>query len=980
MSNPYEILVEYGAFNQIKVTISRDGIRLSPFSSNLPSALRQLGRHAGAYQSIEEELVRALDNVTVPIRLRIMGNSPVLADWNPEATYELRWELNLESQSVELRQGAINHLGNACVVNPVGKRLVVDVSRQQVGRVIASDDRATVPDLEAAFRKIRSSQSRGAAKGAVSEEFHLVKVETYNAVPVGFESEEILRQIQFCEAGVPINPVINTPLYFLNISPDPSDAARCLVQSGLLFGTDTILLSELWSPIVETLVDLPGAISSQNWRRMISDVIWWAIDSEQFDIDVLEKKIEDSAKSGLPPQILAAKELVRTWLSYRDSPEVVAFAGERWWFARHDWLQQSVAVIACFTAIDGVHYEDGLITVPADLIHVVAEKIEQRISKFGIQLRWNETPLKFESWEIEAELFSDGDRYVVDPIIRFQGSQVRLESWDSILSSNGFQVSDTHATLLSSETVEAIRALLRYQPKGTGSEGANANRIVLGGRLRILDVLYLTRSGVRIRLSDEDAKLISALQNFGSLERIPLPDGFSGDLREYQRAGFDWLVFLYKHRFGACLADDMGLGKTIQAIVFLSWVTLQPHRTHVSLVVVPPSLVYNWRQEVSRFAPQLRVREYTGTGRTLILEDTDIVITTYDIVRRDIDLMAETQFGVVVFDEAQVIKNMMASRSAAVRRLKGEFKICLTGTPLENHAGEFVSILELAVPGLTDGIADHRGKPGGAGELIARARPFVLRRTKEKILKELPEKIESTVYLPLSGTQSACYQKVVVEVREQIKQMFEKYKSGQAGLLAITALLRLRQLCITPQLIDPDYAGTSPKIDFLAEKLLEVQEEGHSALVFTQFRSFANILRPVLEKNGVNLIQIDGNTRMSDRKKLIEKFQNSETPMVALMTLKTGGVGLNLVKASYVFHVDPWWNPAAENQASDRAHRIGQTQKVNVIRLIMQESIEEKVLTLKAGKQLLFDEIVNSGLSRDKANTLSRDDFKFLLD
>lgn len=946
---------------------------MSPFSPGLSSSLRQLARQSGAYQTVEDELLRALTLIESPVRLKILRTPAITADWDPDAFYELRWGLNIADGEVELRQEALDNAGNPCVVSRIGKQLIADLTRGKIGRVIATGEDDGM-DVATRFRRTRPGVARVAVKGKTIDDLTRMSIGLYNQTPMIFESDAQMQALRFSANGLPNSPTVVTPSYFVNICPHPSDPSYCLIQPGFDVTGDSVALIDCVTTIGEVLIDLPGAISTQNCRRQLYSAISAAIIERNPTVETIIERIQSTPNGLLPPQIEAMTDVLTRWLGVREDHSIMAVAGKTWHFVTNEWVGQSLSLTVALGLGEDISFDDSGFAAPAQDIHRVAEQLAQRIAPYGIQLRWDQNPLHFESWDIQASVSDDGNQYVLEPVIQLMGKTIRMESWDDILTLNGIKISDSQTVMLSSETIAALRALLRYQPKVTDPT-KKSSTIVLSGRLRILDVLYLVKHGVRITLSPTDQALLNSLREFDQLKASPLPSRFTGVLREYQKIGFDWLLFLYQHRFGACLADDMGLGKTIQAIAFLGWVAEQPDRG-ISLVVVPPSLVYNWRKELERFAPYLNIREYTGSKREWDVEGADIIISTYDIVRRDVDRISAVEFDAIVFDEAQIIKNMMAGRSAAVRRLMGRFRLCLTGTPLENHAGEFVSILELAVPGLTEGMPS---RSDAIDLLIERARPFVLRRTKDKILKELPEKIESTVFLPLSDTQSAYYQKVVTEVREQVRQMFEKYRSGRAGLLAITALLRLRQLCITPALIDKEFGETSPKIEYLLETLSELQSEGHSALVFTQFRSFADLLAPLLKKKGVRLIQIDGQTRMNDRKRLIDEFQTSPEPMVALMTLKTGGIGLNLVKASYVFHVDPWWNPAAENQASDRAHRIGQTQKVNVIRLIMQDSIEERVLKLKEEKQQLFDQVVNEGMSRTTSMVLGKDDFSFLL-
>jgi non-specific serine/threonine protein kinase len=437
----------------------------------------------------------------------------------------------------------------------------------------------------------------------------------------------------------------------------------------------------------------------------------------------------------------------------------------------------------------------------------------------------------------------------------------------------------------------------------------------------------------------------------------------------------------------------MGLGKTLQTIALFAAIKegiVKPlsgdatdRRPH--LLVVPPTLLFNWENEVKIFCPGLYVHEYTGKGRSLIGIREGIVITTYDIARRDIETLREAKFDCVVFDEAQNVKNLMGERSKAMRQLEGRCKFTLTGTPLENHAGEYYSIIDLSLPGL---FGDYREfmnalkQPNGVFNPLDRARPFVLRRTKDKILTELPPKVESDMHLDLSEEQKRFYTRAVADVRAEVFEAFKDKTAQQAGIVALAALTRLRQICVSPALIDPTHTETSPKMQYLIEKLEELNTEGHAALVFSQFTKCLDLIETHLKASGIAFQRLDGSTPQQNRKKLVEAFQTGKGPSLFLISLKAGGAGLNLTRASYVFHVDPWWNPAAENQASDRAHRMGQKQTVFIQRLLMRHTIEEKIMLLKAQKRELFDQVL-AGTEGDRSTggaIITRDDFKFLLE
>jgi non-specific serine/threonine protein kinase len=337
---------------------------------------------------------------------------------------------------------------------------------------------------------------------------------------------------------------------------------------------------------------------------------------------------------------------------------------------------------------------------------------------------------------------------------------------------------------------------------------------------------------------------------------------------------------------------------------------------------------------------------------------------------------------VAVFDEAQAVKNSAAARTRAVTQIRARFRLCLTGTPLENHIGEFHSIMETAVPGLFGDrkafLRDHEaGLP-----VLDRVRPFLLRRTKDKILSELPPKVESDAYFPLSDSQRECYTRVVGEVRKEVLAAYEDRPAQQAGIVALAALLRLRQICISPAMLPGDFEPGSPKIDYLVEQLAELAEEGHAALVFSQFVKALKLTASALESAGLPFLHMDGSTPTKERKALVEGFQSGTGPGIFLISLKTGGSGLNLTRASYVYHLDPWWNPAVENQASDRVHRIGQKSSVFVQRLLMRHTVEEKMMGLKQKKQALFAAVLEQGdaSSTGGAAALTAEDFRFLID
>ena len=448
------------------------------------------------------------------------------------------------------------------------------------------------------------------------------------------------------------------------------------------------------------------------------------------------------------------------------------------------------------------------------------------------------------------------------------------------------------------------------------------------------------------------------------------PEGFQGTLRHYQREGLGWLVFLEGLGLGGCLADDMGLGKTIQVLALFvrrkAALAASGIPARQSLVVVPKSLVFNWMDEAGKFAPMLRVANHTGNTRaenSADLADYDIVITTYGTLRRDIINHREREFDYVVLDEAQSIKNAASQAAKACRLLKARHRLALTGTPVENHIGELWSLFEFLNPGqlgsatrLRRFLADGRG----SADVVARAvRPYLLRRTKSEVLSDLPEKTEQTLFVELGETQRKVYDELRHHFRAELSGRIGRLGIGRSRIAVLEALLRLRQTACHPGLVDParlDYP--SAKLDTLLEQLDEVIDEGHKVLVFSQFTSFLAILRRRLDAKSVSYEYLDGRT--TDRQARVARFQEDTECRLFLVSLKAGGQGLNLTAADYIYILDPWWNPAVEAQAVDRAHRIGQTRRVFAYRLIARDTVEEKILALQAKKRELAESIVRA--------------------
>ena len=481
------------------------------------------------------------------------------------------------------------------------------------------------------------------------------------------------------------------------------------------------------------------------------------------------------------------------------------------------------------------------------------------------------------------------------------------------------------------------------------------------------------------------------LKDFTGIKPKAPPQSFQGELRDYQKEGLSWLHFLNEFRLGGCLADDMGLGKTVQVLSLLEarrTRRLKAEETRrPSLVVVPKSLIFNWTNEAARFTPKLKVVNYTGLlRRGHELAEADIILTTYGTLRQDIVDLQKTQFDYVVLDEAQAIKNSDSQAAKACRLLMSDHRLAMTGTPVENHLGELWSLFEFLNPGmlgassefqkLTAASNNEEDKIAALNTLSKALRPFMLRRTKQQVLTELPGKTEQTLYCEMPPKQRKLYNELRDYYRVQLSSKIKELGLKRSKIHVLEALLRLRQAACHQGLIDSKRQNEdSAKLDAILEQLTQVAADGHKALVFSQFTSLLAIVKKKLDKVGIRYEYLDG--KSNKRQEIVSRFQTDEKCPLFLISLKAGGHGLNLTAADYVFILDPWWNPAVEAQAVDRAHRIGQDRHVFAYRLICKDTVEERILEMQKDKKQLAESIITADASL--ISSLSAEDLTLLL-
>ena len=493
--------------------------------------------------------------------------------------------------------------------------------------------------------------------------------------------------------------------------------------------------------------------------------------------------------------------------------------------------------------------------------------------------------------------------------------------------------------------------------------------------------------GMVTKMSRKFSKFWKQISTFSNMDVPALPKGIKAEFREYQTRGFGWLWFLYQYGLNGILADDMGLGKTLQALALLQKAK-EKDKKAPSLVICPTSVVFNWENEIEKFAPTLSCLKLCGTERKELFKEIpkyDVVITSYALVRRDIAKLKKHNFRYVILDESQNIKNAESLTAQSVKELNCQHKLALSGTPIENRLEELWSIFDFLMPGFLFDKSEfnyryvtpimEREDKTVEKRLKSQIYPFILRRMKRDVAKDLPDKIENVAYCELTPEQKDFYMDVLDSTKEELFKSIEQHGIEKSRMSIFSALLRLRQICCHPRLYDKETKmgiKESGKLEQLKAMLEEIISEGHRVLLFSQFVDMLDIVKEWLIKAGIRHEYLTGNTK--NRQEVVENFNNDPNIPIFLISLKAGGTGLNLTGADYVIHYDPWWNPAVEDQATDRAYRIGQTKKVFVYRLITKNTVEEKIQKLKSRKRNLVDSVIS--VDRNIGKSLTYEDLK----
>lgn len=513
-----------------------------------------------------------------------------------------------------------------------------------------------------------------------------------------------------------------------------------------------------------------------------------------------------------------------------------------------------------------------------------------------------------------------------------------------------------------------LRLILRY---GAGYESGSTSLKLNHFQLMFAEEVELAMSATALRWhgAKELQMMMRKLSQYTYLPEITEPVGLKTTLRDYQKLGLQWLQNLRMHQLGGVLADDMGLGKTIQTLAHFQYEKEQGRLKKASLIIVPTSLVGNWLEEATRFTPSLRVLVFHGQSRSMDdFEHYDLVISTYGLIQRDKKRFVDYSFYYLILDEAQTIKNARAKTTQVIQQLQADHRLCLSGTPLENHLGELWSLFHFLMPGLLGDSRQFRqyfripiekeGDHERREMLARRVQPFLLRRTKVEVAKELPIKTEMIRTIELTGPQRDLYEAIRLSMEKKVREAIAQAGMARSHIVFLDALLRLRQVCCDPRLLTMPEAemayGTSAKLDVLMELLDGLIVEGRRVLVFSQFTSMLKLIEKELQARHYAYLILTGQTL--NRQAVVQSFQEGGTP-VFLISLKAGGKGLNLTRADTVIHFDPWWNPAVEDQATDRSHRIGQENPVFVYKLITSGTVEEVMLQMQEKKRQLYNSV-----------------------
>ncbi|MCA9084138.1 MAG: SNF2 helicase associated domain-containing protein [Planctomycetaceae bacterium] len=953
-----------------------------------------------------------LDNLRQEMAVPSRGGSRKAAVQERQIFYEIDLEASREAEKlvVQATQRQRRSSGQWGKVKPL------KVRPGELDQIEHEDDRVFLAYLAGAIPERNNWSTQQAELHAAAHRFHLPYELGTLILPDICRSGRLTFTSADDAPPAPLEWDEGTPWELTVRVKRNSDGSGWLLTGALVRDDETLELSEVPLAVPGGFVVTNDSIAllrdfgAAEWMKMLKDEGSLSIpmaDQHRFIDRLLDVPTL--------PRLVLPKELQLNEVRATPTPSLKIFTPSmaRW---KNDSLTAEVLFNYLGTEVEGrnprwaiVQREDSRCIIRD---RAVENKYWERLRELGFRKRLNgsetsadvEIPrrdlgravrdLVADGWEVFADgskvrqagsmkfrVQSDIDWFDVNAEIDFEGRTVSFPELLQALQrgDSTVRLDDGSLGILPEEWLEQIGMF-----SGLGTMDEDSLRFS-NSQAALLDALLSSQDDVEF--DEKFEAMRERFRSFTGIDQVEPPDSFQGTLRDYQRDGLSWMTFLRDFNFGGCLADDMGLGKTVQFIAMLMKHREVQEKLLPSLIVVPRSLIFNWMNECRRFGPKLKVLDYTGIDRGMLRENfnkQDIVLTTYGTVRRDIALLKDVEFDYVVLDEAQTIKNPSSQIARASRLLRARHRLALSGTPIENNAGDLWSIFEFLNPGMlgrSSAFRTHVSDPDSreSRSLVARGlRPFILRRTKQQVAAELPDRLEETIYCEMEEDQRRLYDELRMHYRDSLLGAVERDGLAKAKMHVLEALLRLRQAACHPALLNRgEEEEAYAKLEFLIPHLKELVAENHKSLVFSQFTSMLSIVRHHLDEAGIEYEYLDGQTR--DRQKRVTRFQEDENCRVFLISLKAGGLGLNLTAADYVFLLDPWWNPAVEAQAIDRAHRVGQTRTVFAYRMICRDTVEEKIAELQKKKRDLADAILEGSDQTSILKDLSVEDLELLL-
>lgn len=968
-------------FNRIdlgyKLNITLDGRPVSAYDTRVSSKIRFLCRAIDRGHGLELALQDVLDFSKDKVALFIKdGRNEQKVEWAGSGKMSVFLNYDIQNQSVIIREQCASAKALNTAWSHIGGSLYVDFKNKNLMRLEQLDSSMQVhPDLHTVLHyfKIKDKQFR-------SLKSHSVDLNDFNAFLeihplVKHTLSETLISLTSTAESKPIQ------LMPLDLTFDVQNVANmdvvhirwCLNRDG----KKELYFSHSYKYFVETYFKLDHEHQSIVKEYGLSFLQRFLSEPESYQLS----DIRNESHSLLEDMDPIAKSFLNDQLDVliKEQDYVFVFFNE-WHLKQHVWHE--LKLWASFFLIESLIHGIGVSYSMMDPFVISNLKKDEFLALFAqfkmldIMIHFDNSPVTVFDPSASIDIAEiDSSNFQLNIDLDTQDFQ-KLMSPDWFEGDSIAKVND-EVVVLNPEKREIWRSILKM----VGQKEDSIETNVKLSQLEVLRLMGLAdRLNLKLNLDNKLREFYKVLLNKSDLPSVAMPKHFQGELHPYQRLGFEWLTVIYRFGLGGCLADEMGLGKTVQIITFFAGIYEGAFDDEMGgssiagkdskfLVIVPASLLYNWKQEVETFYPNFQVAIFGE-------EDADfkaahVWVVSYDRFRRHIDFFMDQEFQVVVFDEAQVIKNRLSARSKAANMLNSGCKIALTGTPLENHIDEFKTILGTVVSGL------FAEKDESIHSIRNKSRPFMLRRMKKDVLEDLPDLMNRDVLLTMSDDQLSLYNELALLARNKLVELNEESGEtvAQIRMRVLALLTRLRQVCLSSELV-LNKPQVSPKVDYLGEQVQFLLEQNESILVFSQFTSFLDIIETRFNELGFSQFRLDGSTTAIKRRNMIDQFQTSVEPQVFLLSLKAGGYGLNLTKASYVFICDPWWNPAVEEQAFSRAHRIGQKKSVIVTRLVMAKSIEEKIVELQKKKQALFNDLLTDDLSQ---SSFSLSDIEYVL-